>query len=359
MLAQPQPWRPVSINPDLTYNSALSLLLPFSMFILLAQSTDRQLKLVANVILCGAIASAFIGLIQLANPDAWINIFSASDPGTSTGLFANRNHHALLCAMMIPLITTLLVHMAGTPPFKLQLLGTFGAIFFALCALLTGSRSGLASLLLAVLGSGLIVFFDLLKRQSGTFAYTGQNLKTRFGTPKLLMILAVPVVIASTVLVARQSALGRLFDQDVSQDRRIALLQPMLEVAYKYWPVGSGFGSFVAAFRIDEPFTNLTDTYMNQAHNDWLQFAMEGGLPAAMILLSFVVWTVVSGARVWLAPVAASTAAMARLGFLWLAMLGLASVSDYPLRTPIMMAVACVAIVMLSSSFKNSNRQPQ
>lgn len=59
--------------------------------------------------------------------------------------------------------------------------------------------------------------------------------------------------------------------------------------------IGVGMGNWSAAYpayaTFDEGF------FVNQAHNDWAQWAVEGGLPFAFLMLSVAVWSVPRGFR--------------------------------------------------------------
>ena len=101
----------------------------------------------------------------------------------------------------------------------------------------------------------------------------------------------------------------------------------------QFWLLGTGFGSFEEVYHIFEPDRLLFPEYINQAHNDWAQLVIEGGLPAVAIGL------------VALAGLARGSIAMARdpdmpgnRSVFWLAATSIvlsASLVDYPLRAPV------------------------
>ena len=96
-----------------------------------------------------------------------------------------------------------------------------------------------------------------------------------------------------------------------------------------------------SVFRRFEPDRLLSTIYMNQAHNEPMQLAIEGGLPALILLVAFAAWWLWTAVRV-LGPGARA------LSVAWLtvsAILLASSLVDYPLRTPLLgslFAVACV-----------------
>jgi O-antigen ligase len=99
--------------------------------------------------------------------------------------------------------------------------------------------------------------------------------------------------------------------------------------------VGIGVGAFEDAFRIHETGELLGPRYLNMAHNDWLQWLIEAGLPGALLLLALLDWL---GFRLWrLRQVSHSWFV---LGLVGCAIIALASYFDYPLRTPLFQVAA-------------------
>lgn len=83
--------------------------------------------------------------------------------------------------------------------------------------------------------------------------------------------------------------------------------------------------------------------YVNQAHNDWAQVVIEGGLPALMIAFAAIIWLAGSIRLIWSRRKAAA--------IFWLAIfaiLGAASLVDYPLRTPIIQSLALWLALVLA-----------
>ena len=112
------------------------------------------------------------------------------------------------------------------------------------------------------------------------------------------------------------------------------------------FPYGSGFGSFEDVYKTVEPSALLSYRYLNQAHNDWAQFVIEGGLPGLFLLILLVAWLGWRFIEVWISP-AGSARDLALVSLFALAVLGLASFVDYPLRTPAMGVFAIALAVMV------------
>jgi O-antigen ligase len=126
---------------------------------------------------------------------------------------------------------------------------------------------------------------------------------------------------------------------------------PIAGQALRYLPFGSGLGSFVEAFQIAEPDNLLTPTYVNHAHNDWLEIVMTAGL-LGVILLSVAVLAWMSAARPLLLRSGQRGLVMrtGQLGCSITLILALASVGDYPLRVPYVMLVFVVSTIWIANA---------
>jgi O-antigen ligase len=101
-------------------------------------------------------------------------------------------------------------------------------------------------------------------------------------------------------------------------------------------------------FRIYEPLELLKRTYFNHAHNDFLEILLDGGLPALLLLLGSLGWYIWASIRAWRAdPVYYG---LGRLGSGMILLILVASVFDYPARTPIFMAIIVIAAIWLGQS---------
>jgi O-antigen ligase len=120
-------------------------------------------------------------------------------------------------------------------------------------------------------------------------------------------------------------------------------------MAQQNWLLGTGFGSFEYAYRAHESGDWLNTTYLNNAHDDWLQWVIEGGLPAILIALAFWGWMVRACLGHWRAR--SRNPALTRfvatlLGVLLLLLV--ASALDYPLRVPSMMLYAILMVALVA-----------
>jgi O-antigen ligase len=122
----------------------------------------------------------------------------------------------------------------------------------------------------------------------------------------------------------------------------------MMDTARVFLPLGSGFGTFDPAFRRFEPDSLLSTIYFNQAHNEPVQLAIEGGLPVLLLLLFFLVWWSRAALSAVRSSHSASKRPLSRAMAAVTVILLLSSLVDYPLRTPLLsglFALACIELM--------------
>ena len=97
LLGQALPWRPISVSPELTWLSLLSLLPPLAIFLGVIQLSSHERRLLSLVVIAAGIFSAIIGLLQVAQgPSSPWRFFAVTNDSEAVGFFANRNHFAAL-----------------------------------------------------------------------------------------------------------------------------------------------------------------------------------------------------------------------------------------------------------------------
>jgi O-antigen ligase len=337
---QPQPWRPLSIVPGSTRNALASLIVPLAALLLTLGLPSRDRARLPGLLLGVVAAAALFGLLQ-ASGAGFDNPLVNEPAGHVSGPFANRNHFALLLALgclRVPAWMFVDGRRAGwRGPLGFGLL-----LLFLLTILATGSRAGM------VLGALALVLGLALSRR-GIQRELGRLPKWAF--PALIAGLAavIALFVAISLAADRAASINRAFEVDTGADIRSRGLPTVLEMIGTYFPAGSGFGGFDPMFRLAEPFALLKPTYFNHAHDDWLELALDGGLPAMLLMLAAVLWWARSSLRAWRAG-PDPRHALPKLGSAMLLLLMVASAFDYPLRTPLIMAMAIFAALWLSDA---------
>jgi len=341
-----QPWRPWTMVPGATLNAAASLVVPFTTLLLLATMTRRDHAWLLTILLLMVTASMVLGLLQFSGA-RFLNPLVNATLGQVSGSFANRNHFALFLAMGCLLIPVWIFERKGGVRWR-GAIGFALLLLFMLTILASGSRAGLLTGALA-LGGGLAFSWHPLRREL--------RRAPRWVLPVLIATIVAIVValVAVSISADRASSIHRAVVGEEGEDMRSRGLSTVLAMVATYFPAGSGFGGFDPLFRIHEPFGLLKPTYFNHAHNDFLEIVLDGGLPAALLLLSAIGWWVIASVRAWRAPWNEEHL-LARLGSLLLLLVFVASAFDYPARTPVIMAMIVFAATWLAQAGKVSPR---
>jgi len=340
-------WRPLSVSPDLTLN-ALAALLPATAMALAVMHLDfRGRARMAAAVVIVAVASGLLGLGQVAT--GALRLYRETSQDSAVGLFANRNHQAALMACALPLTAALagLSIRADADRRLVLALGPATMLFLLSALVATGSRMGLLLGLIGLMGAG------------WTWRAAGQRLWPARRGAQLGFGGALGLALAGlAATIARGGAVGRFAPADIAGETRLAMLGPLLTTAKAFMPLGAGFGTFDGVYRQFEPHALLSTIYMNQAHNEPLQLAIEGGIPALALLAVFLVWW---GGSVWAATRRDLDArpeqggrrrAMAMAAATVSVVLMASSLVDYPLRTPLLSALFALACVELAAAVR-------
>lgn len=334
-------WRGISLSPDLTLASLVGLVTPFAVLLGFASLTPERTRDLLPLIIGAIGVSALMGLAQVAGGSgSQLYLYEVTNADSPVGFFSNRNHQAVALAMTWPMLAV----WAGLPAeprfFAAKSWVAMSVAVFLLPMLLaTGSRAGLA------LGAlGLVAALLIWRRRDSEAPPPG-----RWGALLLPLALGAAIcVITASILLSRDIAFERITGVSFDTEARLQYLPTLVEIAGDFFPVGAGFGGFDPLFRAYEPFALLHPTYLNHAHNDVMELAISGGLPALIILAAFATW-LGSRAFVVLRPGSPGRSVVfARLGLLIVVSLSLSSLVDYPLRTPLMAALFAVACGWLS-----------
>jgi O-antigen ligase len=333
-----QPWRPLSISPSGTSNALVSLIVPAVVLLLAANLTCQQHWRIAILVLGLVGAGAVLGVLQFsgANFDTpLINTVSNAVAGN----FANRNHFALFLAigMVLAMAWAFRDEIA---PWKTAL--AFGlVVLFILLVLATGSRSGV------IVGlSGIVLTFLAFRRRA---AQQFNVIPRKIAVPVVLVATAVVIgAILLSVGLNRAASVDRATALESEADLRLQIWPIVMEMSRDYFPAGAGFGTFDPVFRMGEPDALLNPQYVNLAHNDWLQIFLEGGIVGLVLLAAAVLWFILRTVRAWFSlQGAGGSRSLASAGSIIGALILAASVTDYPVRTPMVMALLALAAIWL------------
>ena len=332
-------WRPLSLTPDLTLDAALALAPPIAVTILALFLDSLGRHVLFAALAAAAAASALLGLAQFAAGGETFHLYRVTSEDSPVGLLANRNHQAAFLACALPLAsayTAYRMRRGDRPEMVIALLlGCAALLLFGI--LLTGSRMGL------VLGFIGAVSALYCWRRAGL-----SLISRRAGHRRLQAAVAGLTLLAMGYAVMRGGIVHRLAATNFADESRAASFGPMLETARTFFPFGAGLGSFDAVYRRFEPDQLLSTIYLNQAHDEPMQLAIEGGVPALVLLCLFLLWWVWASWRVLRNSRKANGGGLALACIASSLILMLASLVDYPLRTPLLASLFALACLELA-----------
>ena len=324
------PWLPVSLAPGETERLWLGLLPAVALFLAVPHLARAGRKRLLHLAILLGVIDAVLGLGQIAGgPDSPLRFYATASRTDAVGFFANRNHHATFLASLVVLAGGLLVghgHVSRAGPRWLAAAGVLMLLGIAA----SGSRAGLALGLGACVG----VAWNVLAARP----------TKRRGRALLLWggLAAIPPAIGLAVFGA---AAVRSQTDAVTGDLRWQIARTTWRAVAEVFPVGAGLGSFERLYARVERSGDLIPAVVNNAHDDWLELVLEGGLPALLLLgaaLAYLIReTFAAGPRPD-PPPSERAIRSATLAALWLC--ALHATVDYPLRTMavnLLVALAC------------------
>lgn len=303
-------WLPLSLAPDASWQAWLKLVPPLALFVAAQRATAATRRRLLAALVALGLALAGWTLLQGPQPAA-----------AGAAVFANPNHLASLLALLLPLPVVFALDAPATAPGR-RLLGALAALLLVAAVLITRSRAGAGLLVLEAVA----ITVWCLHRQHGR---------------RLLLALALAAVAALAILPAAGPALLQGFALDVA-DGRAALLRRSLAAALSFFPFGAGPGSFASVFATFDSLATLDTVYVNQAHDEPVQWLFELGLIGPLLYAAA------------LAAVARRLWRDAADGLRWACALGIGAVLlhglvDYPLRVPLP-ALACALLAACALS---------
>ncbi|MHA7820551.1 MAG: O-antigen ligase family protein [Erythrobacter sp.] len=340
-------WRPLSLVPHRTLNALFALMVPLAALVLAVNCSREGLRRTVLALIALALLGALLSLLQVIGGEAnAFYLYRITNADSAVGLFANRNHNAVFFALAIAMLGAL--HVLREPPRELRdrwaLLFGGGALALVPFLVITQSRAGLAL--------GLVALAAWYWLQRGA-AHAGSR-TAGGGVARNLPVIAAGIgalaLAGVTWAATAGNALERLTRGGAADDElRLAIWPASVDLIAEHFPAGSGIGTFVEVFEAGEPASTLGTSYINHAHNDWLELAMTGGVPALALLIAGLLWIALKGFRGFQAADAIDQT-LRRLGFVTLCLFALASLYDYPLRTPSLATVFILALVWIAGS---------
>lgn len=347
-------WRPISLAPADTRNALFSLFVPLAVLLVGAQLGPSMHKRLLLVLLCVAVGSAILGLLQIVGPPAGpLFLYAHTNYGTPTGLFANRNHQAIFLATALPMLAAFTTLRANNHHALRDAFAALAAgLFFVPLLLVVGSRAGFVIAIISLTSLPWLLRLPILNiRPKGAI---GRMLRLR--TLAIVLTVALVGLIAASVDFSRAVSVTRMFEIAAGDELRFKVWPVIVTAISTYFPIGTGIGVFVPIFQIAEPDAILRSTYLNHAHSEPLEIVLTAGLPGLLLLLAALIAWMVGVRRAFAGSDRDGLQILARLGLVVIGLLALGSIGDYPLRTPFMAALLALAGLWASDAGRQSAR---
>jgi O-antigen ligase len=338
-------WMPWTVSSTRT-GASLFATIPAALVICLASALDRRGRGMLQATIGGlGIASLLLGALQLADGSERTWRFYVDNPGYLNGFQANRNAEAdvlLIAAAAFVCALAPRSRTASASAWQTPLAAGGGALLLLGCVL-TGSRAGIVLIV--------PVLLTLLWHQR---AWVRGRHKMVASAAGLVSLVGMVALAQSPPTALRQVADRFTLQRDVRAD----LWRDTLPALTGVWPAGSGVGTFRPLFEASEPLTAVDPTRPVRAHNDYLEFALEGGVAAVIVLGGYViVLTTVfvraarrASGRDW------STLTFAAVTFVVIA---LHSFVDYPLRSMALAILGAAASGLLVAVLRDTRARDE
>ena len=340
ILGTATPWLPLSVAPYDTLSSLLSLIPALAVLATILRIGCKPWML-CTALVAGTFAGILLGALQVssANPatSPWY-LYAETNPGLATGFFANANHMADLLVITLPFLAAMLARARESgrdgQSYSAAIVFVAGTILvIAVGIALNGSLAGYG-LSLPVLAASALIAFPRARKFSNLLA------------PAAVVLIIGAIAWLSTTPLSTASGLQTTAQTSVQSRQEI--LKTSLLAASEYLPLGSGAGSFAQVYALYEDHDRLDPTtYVNHAHNDYVEIALEAGVPGIFLIVLFLGWWARSAWQKWQQRSRepyASAAVVASAAIL------LHSFVDFPLRTAAISAcfALCLALIVRS-----------
>lgn len=343
-------WMTWSVDPLRSALALSALITPLAVMMAGWSVPRHHLLTLGWLVVALGLVTTLMGLVQLNPAGDNVVLYPARDSGAFlVGTFANRNSTALFLGFCLTL-ACLLPAPRPHPAIPWVRLGVASLLLVAI--ILTKSRTGLA---LAVIPLGLAA----LRASAWVQQRRSAGARPRRGLqPMLLALGAVALgvtVIGGLVIAAPGRIEATLQRFEAKDDPRRFIWGDAIFAAERYWPAGAGMGAFDEVFQIDESLENLTLRTAGRAHNDYIELAIEAGLPGLAL------------AAFWIGACFIMAFQSCRSGLAWagwaggafLLAIALQSITDYPLRNQTILAFAGYALLLLARTASNRDEERQ
>jgi O-antigen ligase len=317
LLNVPQPWLPLSLTPYETVAAGFFLLVPLAVLAAMLRQSAFSPPLLALAVIAGSLLGTLLAVLQVSSGGSDFYLYRHSAFAAGAGFFANSNHMATLLLACVPFLLALAADFwdrRRDRPAR-TLVAALTAAGVAVLAVAIALNGSFAILLLGVPVGIASVMIPAWQRRP----------QLRKWLVPMGLVLTAATVVLGIVGHSRPAMLSQ-----TSFESRTAIWSTSADALGGHMLAGAGLGSFPGLYRGAEDPGPVDTTYVNHAHNDYLELAIEAGVPGLILLGLFLIWWVRRVFQVWQRE---QSDYYARAASIASAAILLHSLVDFPLRT--------------------------
>jgi O-antigen ligase len=330
------PLRPFPIS-EMPYEAVLTLFaaIPAIAAFVATERLSPSPRYLAVAIVTGMLAAIFLGALQVAGgPNSSAYFYEIHSP-RAIGFFANGNHMATLLLVGIPMAAALVVSAKSKRETSAVARYGLGLSIFLLVIVgivLNGSRAAVGLSIPVIIASAAL--FPATVRWRGT----------ALAVSALSLVVGIAVIVSNPIAAAELTS-----NQSANVGSRGEIWRTTARAISDSFPVGTGLGSFQNVYHRYENPEQVTLSYVNHAHNDYVEIALELGAGGIVLTGLFLIWWAIVASRIWIAP---HSSPFARAATIATAAILAHSFVDFPLRTGAISAIFAACIGLMTQHFR-------
>ena len=265
--------------------------------VLLINSVYRMKSVMVTLVLSGTLQAFYGAMIVLLGVKKSL-IFGLPEGTLATGSFVYKNHFANYLMMVLSIGVGLIVtelHQTRSGSWHIRIRRWLDAmlstkmivrlslVIMVIALVMTRSRMGNTAFFSVTIVGGVV----------GLLFYKNR--------PQALTVLIISLLAIDTFVVGTVFGLSKVKDRleatSVQAETRDEVVEWSLDIIQDFPFTGTGMGSYYSTF---PKYTRYNVGFYNHAHNDYVEFAVEAGIPATLLLggsVLFAIWLCLKAVR--------------------------------------------------------------
>jgi O-antigen ligase len=265
--------------------------------VLLINSVKRIKAVLITLVISGTIQAFYAAMIVLLGIRSSL-VFGFPETDIATGSFVYKNHLANYLMMVLSVGIGLIVselHQSRSGSWKVRLrrwsdamlsskmIVRLALVIMVIALVMTRSRMGNTAFFSVTIVGGVV----------GLLLYKNR--------PRALTVLIISLLAIDTLVVGTVFGLGKVKDRlehtSAQAETRDEVVEWSMDIIQDFPFTGTGMGSYYSTF---PKYTRYNVGFYNHAHNEYVEFAVEAGVPATLMLgcmVLFAIWLCLKAVR--------------------------------------------------------------